>query len=302
MIHPIKWIESVDSDEFVSQVAAAAVSERLFVVSGYLRLAVKHPGADAEHVHQLRVATRRAQVALDIFSESFSNKRVRWFKKQLRTLRRAAGEARNLDVLIAQLKTANKKRKPTLALATVQRRKMQKSLSKLYKRLKHEEFEKRSQRIAKKARWRGAGDEPTFAEVARIKLRPKWEEFSTAAAADLSDINALHRLRILGKKLRYCMEPLATTFDQSFREELYPILGEVQKKIGIINDHATAKKYFDSWAAQADESSHAEILQLIDLAQQECDRSASEFQDWWTEERLADMRRRFDAALTSPAP
>src|SRR5262249_9204837 len=58
---------------------------------------------DPEHVHQLRVGTRRARAALDIFALCLPPKAHKNAKKLLRGLRRAAGEARDWDVFRAGL-------------------------------------------------------------------------------------------------------------------------------------------------------------------------------------------------------
>src|SRR5262249_22855308 len=58
---------------------------------------------DIEHVHRLRVATRRAGAALRIFESCLPDKTFRRVRKQLRAMRRAAGEARDWDVFIADL-------------------------------------------------------------------------------------------------------------------------------------------------------------------------------------------------------
>lgn len=58
---------------------------------------------DIQRVHQLRVATRRAIAAIDAFRDLLPTKRADWFTKQLRRIRRAAGEARDLDVLTDRL-------------------------------------------------------------------------------------------------------------------------------------------------------------------------------------------------------
>ena len=59
--------------------------------SGDLPLALQQAVKDVEHVHQLRVATRRARAALDIFADCLPDGAFTAAKKQLRKIRRAAG-------------------------------------------------------------------------------------------------------------------------------------------------------------------------------------------------------------------
>ncbi|MCA9311587.1 MAG: CHAD domain-containing protein [Phycisphaerales bacterium] len=51
-----------------------------------------------EYVHQLRVSTRRASAAIDVFGACLEPRRARRTQKLLKRIRRAAGEARDCDV------------------------------------------------------------------------------------------------------------------------------------------------------------------------------------------------------------
>src|SRR5262249_22426813 len=87
-------------------VAAAArhvLTVRLEVVRDYLRLALHEADKDPEHVHQLRVGTRRARAALDIFGCCLPAKAYKAARKRLRSIRRVAGEARDWDVFLTSL-------------------------------------------------------------------------------------------------------------------------------------------------------------------------------------------------------
>ena len=59
--------------------------------------------ADIEHIHRMRVATRRFRSALPLFSPCLPERRVRRWRKELRKVARALGEARDADVQIAYL-------------------------------------------------------------------------------------------------------------------------------------------------------------------------------------------------------
>ena len=57
----------------------------------------------------------------------------------------------------------------------------------------------------------------------------------------------LHAFRIEGKQLRYAMEIFAGAFPPAFRGELYPLVEQLQERLGKINDHATAWVLFVGW-------------------------------------------------------
>ena len=58
---------------------------------------------DIEHIHRMRVATRRFRSALPLFFLCLPGKRVRRWRRRLRGITRALGEARDADVQIAYL-------------------------------------------------------------------------------------------------------------------------------------------------------------------------------------------------------
>ncbi len=103
-----KWIEAKSADEFAPAVARRAIAARLKTLWNWLPLAAKHSADDVEYVHQLRVASRRAMAVLEIFDAMLPRKRSKWFAKQLNRVRKAAGEARDLDVLAPRLAAACK--------------------------------------------------------------------------------------------------------------------------------------------------------------------------------------------------
>ena len=58
---------------------------------------------DVEHVHDMRVATRRLRAALEVFEPCFPHKRHRKALKRVKALADALGERRDADVEIALL-------------------------------------------------------------------------------------------------------------------------------------------------------------------------------------------------------
>ncbi|HVP25989.1 MAG TPA: CHAD domain-containing protein [Methanomicrobiales archaeon] len=60
-------------------------------------------GDDIEHIHRMRVATRRLRSALPLFSPCFPGKKIRRWRRGLRGIARALGEARDADIQITFL-------------------------------------------------------------------------------------------------------------------------------------------------------------------------------------------------------
>jgi hypothetical protein len=86
-----KWVRDLSAATPLADAALRVLDARLAVVRDYLRLALREHAKDPEDVHQLRVGTRRAGAALDIFVACLPERAYTRALKQLRRLRRAAG-------------------------------------------------------------------------------------------------------------------------------------------------------------------------------------------------------------------
>src|SRR5436305_640609 len=93
----VKWLPDVSPADRAVDVAARALGARLEAVRRYLKRAAGT--GEPEDFHQLRVWSRRADAALDLFGDLLPARRVRWFRRWMRRLRRAAGRVRDADVL-----------------------------------------------------------------------------------------------------------------------------------------------------------------------------------------------------------
>jgi hypothetical protein len=98
-------LHGISSDAATSEVAQRTLAAWLGAVQHYLPLAADKAAEDSEHVHHLRVWTRRAGAALTLYADLLPQRRVAWMTTQLKRLRRAANEARDLDVLAQRLAT-----------------------------------------------------------------------------------------------------------------------------------------------------------------------------------------------------
>src|SRR6476646_9779482 len=92
-----KWLTGASPETPTDRVARRALRMRLRAVAHYLDKSV---GGDdeAEHVHQIRVWSRRASAALRLFSPAVPKGAKNRVKKTLRRLRRRAGAIRDCDV------------------------------------------------------------------------------------------------------------------------------------------------------------------------------------------------------------
>jgi CHAD domain-containing protein len=300
MTRKSKWIESDSLHEPAPAVAQRAIRARLDTVWKWFPLAAEELMGEVENLHQLRVSTRRATAALNMFEAMLPRKRSRWFRKQLKRIRQATSDARDLDVLGMRVGAACQEDEVPGCSAMIERvaaarRAAQPAVCELYRKLRDRRFRSRMKKLVERIQWRSdESEEPTYQVAARAGLRPLAAAFFTAAEADLDNTPALHEFRIAGKELRYAMEVFAAAFEPSFRKELYPIVEELQTKLGAVNDHATHRDQYLAWLDDTtDESQRLLLSKLIATETAALQSSTREFHQWWTTERAADFKARF---------
>lgn len=305
-IRKVKWIDDTSPDQRVEEVARRVIDARAQVVWQYLPLAAAGPIEDVELVHQLRVASRRAMAALEIFAPLLPSRRTLWLTKQLKRVRRAAGTARDLDVLIHRLRGMDDDSARASCAALLQsaerlRQQAQRPIQEIHEKLVRKDFPQRLAGVIKRIRLRGTANrlhKPTFGRTARKELSTLVDSFFTAAANDLSDYEALHGFRIEGKRLRYAMEVFAGAFEPSFRKTVYPLVEALQEKLGEVNDHCAALAMFANWPGQHDDPALAAALTTLSAREQAAlETSRQKFLTWWTTDRCADLANRFAALL-----
>jgi CHAD domain-containing protein len=243
-----KWITDLHGKTPLAAAARRVLTVRLQVVHEQLPLALHHWKDDAEHIHQLRVGTRRAGAALHICSLCLPKKTFKKMRKRLRKLRRAAGAARDWDVFGATLVERE------LHVTTAQRPGLDFLLG-----------YSQGQRLAAQAALEEAASGAPFdfeqlvadtlaavhqpdagqsAQVLRELARPWLSnmlcELHAAASDNLEQYEHLHRVRILGKRLRYGMEVFASCFPDEFKHHYYPMIEDMQEILGRANDSHVA--------------------------------------------------------------
>ncbi len=284
-----KWIEGLGPQQPLSQAARRVLDERLGTVLRLLPIAARGRIEPVRAVHQLRVSTRRAMAALEMFHDLLPVKRGRRIRKQLKAIRRAAGDARDLDVLLTRWTTQagptpDEPWRLLIDEATRRRRAAQKPLRAMRKQAKQAGLKPKMRWLISRTGWpRSAGNEPSFAEAGRQRVAPAIEALAAAEPLDVEDLAGWHAMRIEGKRLRYAMEIFAQGFDASFREELYPQVEELQEQLGRINDHVTARDLLESWrSAPLAPEARARIDELIEAEVRQLAEARASFHAWWT--------------------
>lgn len=302
---PDKWIRDVFPENRVSEVAVRTLQARLAALQHYLPLAAEKAEEDVEHVHQLRVWNRRAAAALKLYANLLPRRRTAWMKKQLKRLRRAANDARDLDVLAKRLAADHSHPEAATWLARVRgkRAEAQYQIVATYRRLMRDDrFDRRVAKLLRRVHPRGLNgrpaEDPRFGDWARGRLGPLVDEFFAAIPADATAVAALHGFRIRGKELRYALELLAAAFPPVLREQLYPVVETLQDRLGDINDAATAQTRLRRQIEKVDDITEAKHLQKLLVDEQaRFERMHRGFVKWFAPPLQQQLRAGFDSLL-----
>jgi CHAD domain-containing protein len=159
-------------------------------------------------------------------------------------------------------------------------------------------FARRAAKLMKKIRLRAGGGSVHFSKWAKRHIHIELDAFFAAAACDLSEVEALHAFRIAGKQLRYAAELLAPAFPHSFRAETYPMIQELQDRLGQINDHASAQVRLQHWIDSTESDGERACLQeMLAREQQRLEQCRCEFSVWSEGKREAELNKSLKALV-----
>jgi CHAD domain-containing protein len=298
------WIVVESAGTPAGWVAQRTIRARLDAVWRETQAAAGRP-ADTENVHRLRVATRRTLAACAAFRDLLPAKRRAWFEKRLRQLRRAAGEARDLDVLTGRLAPGATDERPDpgvvarvrlIAMLSRQRDVSRQPIREIYDELVESGWARRVEGLL--ARIPAGRDQPTFAEYARRRLPPIVGRFFTKADRRLRDDDDVHALRIAGKKLRYVLEIFAPVFPQRVRARCQDALERLQETLGEFTDHAAAADRFERLGRQRSMTANRATLAALRRREAALASEARKaFVKWWNPVRRRELRRTFERSL-----
>src|SRR6476646_47415 len=195
-----KWIEGIDADTPVDKAARGSLEPRLTIVAQSLPLAAHLAEQDIEHVHRLRVATRRANAAVKLYRDCLPEKTARWMKKRLKKIRRAAGDARDLDVLAVRLaEDYGDPVAPIVEFIRGVRASVQPAILQVADRCRRDDrFIRKTSKLHDGIHEFKNGDESqdqpsAFGKWATAKLAKLNDEFLAAMPDESSDVVALHQ-------------------------------------------------------------------------------------------------------------
>ena len=203
---------------------------------------VVRSGDDSEGVHRMRVAARRLRAELRLLQPALREKPTTKLRTELRWLGRTLGVARDLDTVAPYLTSPSGRdlddpHRAHLA-ASLERdsREAQREVKQLLRSTRYEQL---------MTSLMGYAITPPLRKLAKVPARgivmPQLRDLARTLEQHVNDLgedstlSGIHRVRILGKQLRYGAS-LAVRFEGAPAGALADALGELQDSLGEMRD------------------------------------------------------------------
>ncbi|MDB5347948.1 MAG: hypothetical protein JWP89_6325 [Schlesneria sp.] len=249
--------------------------------------------ADSEIVeatHQLRVASRRADVALRLFREWIPSHRRHRLKSMLKQIRVDAGTVRDLDLLELRWHpdSGDSGSQVSPEASAWLHARIHDHRSDAFDRMlrwthqsRRKRFRKQSRQLLQQFKQLGAR---RFLRQIPQAIAMLVDEFREAASTTVQSLADSHRTRICARRLRYGVELLQAVIPDN-TTQLVSSLEAIQEQLGQINDDATANRFVRQSMAACDDP-----------------KIAASLQSWLDRSEAAAMNRLAELSIQMPSP
>jgi CHAD domain-containing protein len=254
---------------------------------------------EAEFVHELRIATRRAEAALELFRDFVPRRAAQRMHRKLAQLRKEAGPARDFDVFAARF-TADSGEPVIQELVgklAAFGAEGHATFQELYGKWEQgERLERSATRVLcgiAPRRSQAECPDQSFSSFAPRCMRWIAKRLSSDPGMAPTSLKRLHAFRIKVKEVRYCLELLRPGLPDEPFAKSYALVKKLTQRLGELNDHATAERILESLLANEQEGPVAEFLeQTLEAERQALGDSIARFKKWWSPRKQRRLRRR----------
>lgn len=260
-----------------STTASSVIAQALQTASKRLSN-TKEGELSAESLHALRIACRRAEAALRLCKDAADSPAWRWLTRNLKTLRRTCNQARDDDVLTNWLQRHSTPASKSLrrAIAT-HRQDVEPQIRKIANRLcEHRRFQRRAAKLIEQLKASEVSGD--IATKFGRKLFDDVHRFVKSLPIRTDDISAWHRLRIVGKRLRYASELVTEIWPEVELTELKEHLHSLQDRLGKIHDQFVGERRLRRYSTTC---SAPVVETLAKKARSSAARQRRTFGTWW---------------------
>ena len=213
---------------------------------------------DSEFLHDFRVAIRRTRSGLAMIKNVLDPEITARFKEEFRYLGQVTGPVRDLDVYLLMEEEYKAKLPDHLQEGlrsffddlAGQRQEEQEKLIQALQSSRYKSIIKDWKKyLRRKEKAETAEDAPTIGRMAKKIIRKRFQRvLRDGRAIDAgSPDESLHRLRIQGKKLRYCLEFFSSLYPTEEMKRLIKQLKKLQNNLGLFNDLSVQQDMLDEY-------------------------------------------------------
>ena len=238
---PAKWqrpaiAEDAAASDAFALLCAAALEQIAANTSGVAR------GEDPEYLHQVRVGVRRLTSAARAFRPLLRRKRAEAVLRQLRSMMRVLGAARDWDVFRETLQHAQAS-KELAARARYKSTRARRAARRLVASSAFQSVQLRAMRWLHGVPWRSdhARAEPLMGFARRSLDRLDAKLRKRAKHIDWRDADRRHAVRIAVKRLRYACDFFSAIFPHQAVVPFLARLAALQDTLGELNDVSVAR-------------------------------------------------------------
>ena len=246
---------------------ATTVRLHLKTVFRLVESAAQKKKQDVDLVHRLRTESRRSDAALRIFADWFSERRGKRLRQILDDIRDKAGKVRDLDVLTFKLGEIRRSMPAELfrALwdrAQAMRERNRRILRRHCQALNRHDLQHKMRNLIQSSR----SIEPTPATASNpcfLTIKQRTDEFLSAVDSIVSELPCLHRVRILGRRLRYSLELLPEILPEADTKSNCQTLSEMQEIIGQAVDQHLVLNFMQSFESECDSVTNTSSIRQV---------------------------------------
>jgi len=295
------------ADALAPTVARQVVKQRVQAAVRCWERVAKRDKPRVDDIHQLRVWSRRAMAAVELFSPLVAPQAAAELLGILNKARKRAGNARDYDVLQKKLdKQSREDLSHALEVLKTRRAHAADKLRKSYRKQVHSGKIQDLQRELPKA---GSAGDNGHAPLP-VKFGPWFLQHFADATVDFAtqlrpakpSLRRIHPLRIEGKLIRYALEIGLPSLPKQQGKQLYASLEELQEQLGEICDHLAFAEQFRELAADLKARQRDRVLKEAARHDRQAKAGFTKFGRWW---RSANGRKKlqqqFAALLAKPA-
>lgn len=195
--------------------------------------------SEPEHVHQLRICLRKLRTAFTLAKPILKTRYRRRWQKRLRKAAKQLDMARDLDVLLLSV---SQQPSPDIAVHKHLQQQQNTSYKALRKKLHRPPFSqwRKLKKQLKQQGWiqqRCRNPNLSLNQFASQQLETIYQKIEqTYGRLDMLDDDALHRLRIHCKQLRYAYEFVGPSLKSQSSSHFLDSLRELQDRLGALHD------------------------------------------------------------------